>query len=179
MNNTEDKEFTNIEETLNQLDDMLDRAWGLPLSNGRCVVDAEKVRDLIDDIRLNIPAQIKKAKIIIETQEDIIEMAKKDADAIIRKAEDRARALITNEAVVKQAQTHANEIVGNAQMKSREIKHASQEFSDLMLRQTEEVLVKSLNDVRATRSVIKNAQKQMAQYQNQNAVPAKNDSEKY
>ena len=179
MNNTEDKEFTNIEETLNQLDDMLDRAWGLPLSNGRWVVDAEKVRDLIDDIRLNIPAQIKKAKIIIETQEDIIEMAKKDADAIIRKAEDRARALITNEAVVKQAQTHANEIVGNAQMKSREIKHASQEFSDLMLRQTEEVLVKSLNDVRATRSVIKNAQKQMAQYQNQNAVPAKNDSEKY
>lgn len=176
--NMEEKDFMNIEEILNQLDDMLDRAWGLPLSNGRCVVDAEKVRDLIDEIRLNMPSQIKKAKAILESQEDIVGTAKKEAEAIIRKAEDRARALITNEAVVKQAQAHANEIVGNAQMKSREIKHASQDFSDLMLRQTEEVLVKSLNDVRATRSVIKNAQKQMAQYQNQNAV-SKNDGEKY
>jgi hypothetical protein len=43
----------NIEEILDMLDDLIDKAWGLPLTGGRCVVDAEKVRDLIDDIRLN------------------------------------------------------------------------------------------------------------------------------
>ena len=41
----------NIDEILDVIDELLDRAWSLPLSGGRCVVDADKVRDLIDDIR--------------------------------------------------------------------------------------------------------------------------------
>ena len=45
----------NIDDILDAMDEMLDRAWNLPLTGGRCVVDAEKVRDLIDDIRLNMP----------------------------------------------------------------------------------------------------------------------------
>lgn len=49
----------NIDEILDVIDELLDRSWSLPLSGGRCVVDADKVRDLIDDIRLNIPAEIK------------------------------------------------------------------------------------------------------------------------
>ena len=38
----------NIEDILDLLDDMIDRAWSLPLTGGRCVVDAEKVRELLD-----------------------------------------------------------------------------------------------------------------------------------
>ncbi|MEF9982980.1 MAG: ATPase [Oscillospiraceae bacterium] len=153
----------NIEEILDMLDDLLDRAWSLPLSNGRCVVDADKVRDLIDEVRLNLPTQMKNAKAIVANQEEILVQAKKESEAIVRKAEDRARVLITNEEVVKQAQALANDIVSNAQMKAKEMRHASQDFSDLMLKQTEEVLVKSLTDVKATRQAIKNAQRQLAQ----------------
>ena len=49
----------NIEEILDVLDELLDKAWSLPLTGGRCVVDAERVRELIDDIRLNMPTEIK------------------------------------------------------------------------------------------------------------------------
>ena len=42
-----------IEEILDQLDELIDRAWSLPLTGGRCVVDADKVRELLDDVRLN------------------------------------------------------------------------------------------------------------------------------
>ena len=52
----------NIEEILDMLDELLDRAWNLPLSGGRCVIDAEKVREMVDDIRLNLPDEIKQAK---------------------------------------------------------------------------------------------------------------------
>ena len=55
----------NIEEILDLLDELLDRSWNLPLSGGRCVVDAEKVRDLLDDVRLNMPTEIKQAKAIV------------------------------------------------------------------------------------------------------------------
>ena len=87
----------NIEEILDQLDDLLDKAWSLPLSGGRCVVDAEKVRDLLDDVRLNLPTEIKQAKAIVVDRTDIITTAKREAEAIVRKAEDRARAMIAQE----------------------------------------------------------------------------------
>lgn len=91
----------NIDEILDVIDELLDRAWSLPLSGGRCVVDADKVRDLIDDIRLNIPGEIKQAKAIVSDRAEIIDGAKKEAEQIVRKAEDRARALIAQQEVTK------------------------------------------------------------------------------
>lgn len=98
----------NIDEILDVIDELLDRSWSLPLSGGRCVVDADKVRDLIDDIRLNIPSEIKQAKAIVSDRTDIISGAKKEAESIIRKAEDRARSLVAQEQVVKAAQAKAS-----------------------------------------------------------------------
>ena len=46
----------NIDEILDLLDEALEDAWTLPLSGGRRVVDIEKMRELTDDIRLNLPA---------------------------------------------------------------------------------------------------------------------------
>ena len=66
----------NIDEILDVIDELLDRSWSLPLSGGRCVVDADKVRDLIDDIRLNIPSEIKQAKAIVSDRTDIIFLEK-------------------------------------------------------------------------------------------------------
>ena len=138
----------NIDEILDVIDELLDRSWSLPLSGGRCVVDADKVRDLIDDIRLNIPAEIKQAKAIVSDRTDIIENAKKEAEQIVRKAQ---------EEVSKAAQAKASEILSQAQLKSREIRQAAQEFSDNCLLKTEEVLVKSLTEIKATRQAFRNA----------------------
>lgn len=95
----------NIDDILDAMDEMLDRAWNLPLTGGRCVVDAEKVRDLIDDIRLNMPAEIKQAKQIVADRTDIISVAKKEAEDIVRKARmETAKALVEQEEITKQAQ---------------------------------------------------------------------------
>ena len=68
------------------------------------MVDVEKVRDIIDDIRLNMPAEIRQAKAIVQDRADIVESAKKEAEAIVKRAEDRARAMVAQEAIVKAAQ---------------------------------------------------------------------------
>lgn len=153
----------NIEEILDLLDELLDNSWSLPLSGGRCVVDADKVRDLLEDIRLNLPGEIKQAKAIVADRTEIITMAKRESDDMIRKAEDRARALIAQEEIVRQAQTKAGDILSQAQNKTREMRSASQEFSDSLLRQTEETLMKSLTDIKTTRQALKGAQKQLQQ----------------
>ena len=148
-----------IDEILDMMDDMLDRAWNLPLTGGRSVLDAEKLREMIDDIRLNLPGEIKQAKIIVADRAEIISTAKNDAENIVRKAEERARALVAQEEVVKEAQAKATELVSSAQTKAREIRQAAQEFSDNVLRETEEALVKSLSEVKSTRQAIRAAGK--------------------
>ena len=147
----------NIEEILDMLDELLDRAWNLPLSGGRCVIDAEKVREMVDDIRLNLPDEIKQAKAIVADRADILATAKREADAVVRRAEDRARALIAQEEIIKQAQQKAAEILSQAQTKAKELRNASQDFSDDLLRQSEETLTKLLTEVRTTRQAMRNS----------------------
>ncbi|MEG2852837.1 MAG: ATPase, partial [Hydrogenoanaerobacterium sp.] len=84
----------NVEQILDTLDEMIDRAWNLPMTGGRCVLDADKVRDIIDDIRANLPAEISHAQKIVADRADIIAEAKREAENIVRRAEERAKLLV-------------------------------------------------------------------------------------
>lgn len=145
----------NIEDILDLLDDMIDRAWSLPLTGGRCVVDAEKVRELLDDMRLNLPTEIKQAKAIVADRTEIVTVAKREAETIVRRAEERAKAMVAQEEITRQAQAQASEILSQAQMKSREMKSAANDFVDNILKQTEETLTGSLAEVKNTRKAIR------------------------
>jgi len=124
----------NIEEILDELDDMLEEAWSLPLSGGKCVVDAERMKRCLEDIRLNMPSEIKQAKLIVTDRNDIIQTAEKQSEATLRKAEERARMMIAQEEIVKQAQEKAAEIISQAQASAKELRRASHEFSDSILK---------------------------------------------
>ena len=146
-----------VDELLEQIDDMIDKAWSFPLSGGKCLVEADRLRDLIDDIRGNMPSEIRQAKAIVADRADIIATAKREAEGIVQKAEEHAKAMISKEEIVKQSQARAAEIMQQAQMKAREIRSAAQDYSENVLRQTEESLARSLSDVKGTRQGLRNA----------------------
>ncbi|MDR2909433.1 MAG: ATPase [Oscillospiraceae bacterium] len=145
----------NIEEVLDLLDELLDKAWSFPLSGGRCVVDADRVREYIDDIRINLPGEVRQAKAIVRDRAEIIDTAHKEADAVIRKAEERAKTILAKEEIVTKAREKASEIISQTQMQAREMRSAAQTFSDDVLRSAEEVMQKSLSELRATRQAIR------------------------
>lgn len=149
----------NIEEILNALEDMLEEAWSIPLSGNKCVIDVEKVKQYLQDIRLNMPNEIKQAKLIVNDRSDIISQAEKQAEATVRKAEERAKALIAQEEVVKQAQEKAKEIITQAQTVAKELKKAANDFSDNALKQSEEALTIALKNVHETRQELNAAMK--------------------
>jgi F0F1-type ATP synthase membrane subunit b/b' len=142
-----------IEELLEQLDEALE--GGLKMPGNRRVVNAENLRVVIDEIRLNIPSEIKQARGIVADRADIITNAKREADGIIRSAEERANAMITQEAITKLAQEKASEIIANAQTKSREMRKAAQEFVDDIMRRADEGLTANLGEIRKTRASLK------------------------
>lgn len=144
----------NIEEILDTLDELLDKAWGLPLSGGRCVVDAERVRELLDDIRLNLPTEIRQAKAIVSDRAEILSIAKRESETIIRRAEERAKVLVSEQEIVKQSQEKAAETLAAAQTKAKEMRYAASEFTDNILKTTEQMLSDSLSDVKNTRQAL-------------------------
>ncbi len=145
----------NISEILDTIDDMLDKAWGLPLSGGKCVVDVERLRDLIGDVRLNMPVEIKQAKMIVADRKQIVDDAKREAEIIIQKAEERAKAIVDHDELVKQAQIRANEINTQAQVQSRELKRATNDFVDQSLQEIEALLAKNMQEIKSARIAVR------------------------
>lgn len=145
-----------IDEILEVIDDLIDRAWAVPLSGGRCMVDAEKLRQLIDDVRLNMPTEIKQARAIVADRNEIIGSARKEAENIVRRAEERSAFLVSESEIVKVSQEKATEIVSTAQLKARELRNASNEFVENILKVTETTLIENLGEIRNARQTVRN-----------------------
>ena len=142
-----------IEELLEQFDEALD--GGMKLPGKISVIDVEKLRAIVDDIRLNMPAEIKQARGIVADRADIITGAKREADSIVRSAEERAKAMVASEEITKLAQQKAGEIIAGAQSKSREMRKAAQDFVDDLMTRADEGLTSNLAEIRKTRASLK------------------------
>ena len=150
----------NIEDILEQLDDMLDAAWAMPLSGGKVVLNGDRVRDLLDDIRASLPSEIRQAKAIVQDRTEIVNNAKKEAEGIIRNAEERRNQILSHEEIVVQAQEKANEIHVQTQKRAREMRRNAQEFTEDILRRTEEALTQQVSQVRQARISLRSNTKQ-------------------
>lgn len=144
-----------IDELLDEIHSVLDKAWTLPLSGGKCAVDADRLREIVDDIRANMPSQIRQAKAIVDDREYILSHAREDAEKHIRQAEERARHLVEQEEIYKQAQQRANDILNQAQQQARDMRKSAGDFADDVLRRSEETLQKRASEIRQARQTLR------------------------
>ena len=149
----------NIEDLIEEMYDVLEKGWKMPLSAGKVFIDGEEVRQILDEIKEEIPTEVRKAKAIVADRTQIIEDAHREADSIIRVAQEKAEALVEQDEIVRQAQQKANELLAAAQAKYREMRKASNEYVDELMRRTDESLSEYLAELRKTRQNIKSSQR--------------------
>ena len=77
----------NIEEIITSLYEMVQDAWSLPLGAEKCVIERDKVLDLLDEISNQLPGELKQAKTIVESRNEVITNAKREAENILKQAE--------------------------------------------------------------------------------------------
>ena len=147
----------NVDSILAMMEEMLDGAWSIPLSGGKAAIDADRFHELLEDLKMHIPVEVSIAKEIVNDRKIILDEAKKEAEMTIRVAEERAKKMIDHDEIVKQAQAKANELMSTAQLQTRELKKATSDYVDSVLRSTEEQVAKSLSELRSTRQAIKAA----------------------
>ena len=121
-----------IEEILTTLYEMVQDAWSLPLGADKCVLERDKVLDLLDEISNQLPGELKQA-------------------------EQRARQMISHEEVYLQAQKESDDLMKNAQAKIKELRQVTNDYVDDAMKRTEEALSQSLDEIRQSRAQFKQA----------------------
>ena len=140
-----------IEDIIGALYDMIQDARALPLGADKCILERDKVLDMLDEIIAQLPSELKQARTIVESRNELITQARREAETIIHQAHEDAKELVTKEAIYQEAKKRAEELVGQTQARIEALKKASNEYMDGALRRTEEVIAQSLNNVRETR----------------------------
>ena len=145
----------NIEDIISALYDMVQDARGLPLSADKCILEREKVLDMLDEIIAQLPVELKQARTIVESRNELIGQARREAESMIRQAQEKAAQMVTEETIYQEAKRQCQEMVLQTQSRVAELRKVSNDYMDDALRRTEEAIAMSLEDVRDTRAKFK------------------------
>ncbi len=148
-----------VEELIEEIEELLDNARPVPMSGGRCMINIEEMRAITEDMRSALPQEIRKAQSIVKNRSEILNDARKEAEAIIRKAEERARQMVNQEDIVRQATMLAAEKEAKARANSREIRKGARDFAEACLRRTEDYMSQRLGELRRARQNLHASQK--------------------
>ncbi len=147
----------NIYNLLNEMDKLIDDAWSVPLTGGKSVVDAERARDILDDLRNSIPQEVRQARAITADRKQILADAKREGELIVNKAKERAELLINQDELVRQAHAHAKEIVDEAKKQADDIKKSTQIYVNNFMKNIDEQLSSFTTDFHKMRQNIKDS----------------------
>jgi len=145
-----------MEKYLVQIEDVLENSKAVPFTN-KVSVDKEQIYEILDEIRLNLPTELKESKKLIENKdrvlrdtekrsESALESAQAESAAIIADAENRALRLVSEHEIYKRAMEEAELLVEEAQRDSRNVRLNSMEYADEMLTKAENSLRQALEN---------------------------------
>ena len=142
----------NVEQMLDLIEETLDEGASIPLSGGKHLVDVDKIRDYLDEVRLNLPGELHQARNIVGDRSQILTDANAQAEAIVKKAEERARILVSEQEIVKAAQKRAADIVAAAQSEARTMRQTVTDYCENMLKNTEEAMTGNAAQIKTVRA---------------------------
>ena len=141
----------NTEDIIGALYDMVQDARSMPLAADKCILERDKVLDMLDEIIAQLPGELKQSRTIVESRNELIGQARREAETILREAQEKAKKMITKEAIYIEAKKRSEELVGQTQNKISQLRKAGNEYMDESLRQTEDAIAQALAEVRETR----------------------------
>lgn len=150
---------------IEEIEDLLDEASTVPFSK-KVMVDTDEVFHLLQQIRQNLPGEIKQAQWVNEEKDRILAEAERDAqtikdnagkeaDKIVNDAKDTFNNMISEHEITKSANDFAENIVTKAEENAKVLKTQSMTYVDEMLAATQERLKDILNDLEEDRKELK------------------------
>lgn len=142
----------NMENVISALYDMVQDARAVPLAADKCIIERDKVLDMLDEIIAQLPVELKQARTIVESRNELITQARREAELLVRQATEKAEKMITEDSVYQQTKERCQEMMVQTQERMAQLRKVSNDYMDDALRRTEEAIALSLDDVRDTRA---------------------------
>lgn len=139
---------------LEYIEDLVEKGFKVPLA-GKSMVDKDEVLELIRQVRIQLPDEVKQAQWIKEERQRILIEAQKEAETIIKETENHIKDMVNDNEVTKMAQNQAKEIVANAQKNAKDIRIGSKEYADDLLQEVELKLASAIDEIRKNREELR------------------------
>lgn len=110
-----------IEQLIDEIEEYIDGCKYQPLSNSKIIVNKEEIDELLRELRMKTPDEIKRYQKIISNKEAILNDARAKAEALINEATIHTNELINEHEIMQQAYAQANEVVKMATLQAQEI----------------------------------------------------------
>lgn len=119
-------------ELIDKLEDMIEDGTIIPIT-GKVMLNKADLLDMLKEIRLNLPDDLKQAKWITQEKQRIIIEAQKQAEAIIKETDIRLKREIEHHDITIDANKRAADIISAAQKNAKEIRLGAKEYADQLL----------------------------------------------
>lgn len=150
--------MSKIEQIITEIEEYIDRCKYQPLSSTKITVVKDEIEELLAELRLKIPDEIKKYQKIIANKNAIINDANEKAEEIIKQANTMTAELVSEHEIMQKAYIQANEIVQNATAQAQEIlddatnesnsvKVAAMQYTDDMLANLQNLMSHMMNGI--------------------------------
>jgi cell division septum initiation protein DivIVA len=132
---------------IDRLEEILNDSRPFPFTRN-VIVDEDRVLDLIDQMRVAIPEEVKKAQQLLAQRDRILAQAQEEATRTLAIAREKSEQLVERDAIVQAAHVRAEEIIAQAHTDIQDTRHDADEYAIETLTRLEMELDRTLNQVR-------------------------------
>lgn len=143
-----------IFDVIDQLEDMIEGSLTIPIIR-KTLVNKDDLMELLSDLRLRLPEDLKQAKWVKEERTRIISEAHEEASNIIKSTEEQISQMVNEHEITKKAYDQANEIITNAQKNAREIRLGARQYAENVLASLEDRLTSQIEEIKAGRQELR------------------------
>ena len=170
-----------IEQLIDEIEEYIDSCKYQPLSNTKIIVNKEEIDELLRELRMKTPDEIKRYQKIISNKEAILNDARAKAEALINEATIHTNELINEHEIMQQAYAQANEVVtmathqaqeilDNATIEANNMRMAAMQYTDGILANVENLMNQTMKTTRDHYESFMNFMNQYSDIVNANRV---------
>jgi len=128
---------------MEEFEDLISKCKRLPLTSN-FIINEEKIYDFLDRLKASFPEEFKQARWIVKERDQVLDDSRKEADRIVKEAQENANKLILETEIIKKAQRESEIIIKQSETKARGIRLEAEDYIDSKLANLEATLQKLL-----------------------------------
>ena len=154
-----------VNHLIDMLYTMIDEAKSAAFGQGKCTINRDEALDLLDEVRAQLPIELKRAQELLRARDEYVDAAKRDVERMMRQAELDAKTKVSESEVLNAAREKGHHIIRHAEERSREMYRVTNEYTEDALRRTEEAITMALEEIRQSRASFRAASAEKMQQQ--------------